>query len=649
MMQELIPAALVRAAALRPFVLAFSAVLFLGLSSPAAQARHPANLDLDAPPVCEARQRLCPAGTYSRPVGRAVHSAYGRPVARALGRTAHYGRPECIPDSTPEPNICNPVKVYEHGVNAKPRANALQRALANLRAKLGLFRLSPYGIATSAAAALVTWKVGDMLLKAERPVAPGQEWPATHARLVGESITGVGQSADQYTTDRSGWFFRYWGFPGNRPSHLVVSPSGQPFNSSGSCNWPYPFPDGAIQYVHPNPDQELASSCSNVDGTWVRFALAFVYKPFDFAGSEPYTGQSYDVEAERVAYPGDDAVAEQLLHALAEGDPDAEEIAAIVEHLDQGEGGRQPDPGYPIAAVPSCSGLTYDPCAATLRDAGFTGTLTREFEDFDGADLTKPAGAVLVLDPPPGSVVDLETSFVVTTNPLEPDMPRRVPTVGAAETATAYAERVALAGLVPALSYHPEATSIRTEDQIDTVSPGQNTRQLPGTEVDITAWNRPPRDDERNRHCEIAPGQTGEWNLGSADAWTPFLGEMPSVAPRTPGPLFFAATEPGGTVVLRWGLVNNPATFRGWGWRHIHAKHGYTNADALATQQTLSAGLWFPGDAPGRVNYRAPVSETYTGLSGTKCRRLVAVQRTPWETGQPAAGIITSYGEAQGE
>jgi hypothetical protein len=300
-------------------------------------------------------------------------------------------------------------------------------------------------------------------------------------------------------------------------------------------------------------------------------------------------------------------------------------------------------PDMPIT-VPDCTGLAYGACVLRFRDAGATGDITRAFATLEGADLSKPAEALLSMSVTSGTRIRAAANVTITTNPLEANMPRVVPNGSPAETATAYADRIRALALHPSLVYSVELDSGHFEDETGVITPTPGTRVLPGTDVQVQAWNRPPGTDE-NRACEIAPGQTGQWNVGTADQWSLFVGELPNVPPRSPGPVFFAAPEPGGTTVLRWGTAD--AELSGWGFRHIHAKHGWTNEDALAAQQTLTAGLWAPGRKPGRVLYRAPINQKYTGLNGVECRRVVILQRTAWNPGEQVPGIITSYGEIQ--
>lgn len=62
-----------------------------------------------------------------------------------------------------------------------------------------------------------------------------------------------------------------------------------------------------------------------------------------------------------------------------------------------------------------------------MRDAGFTGTISREFASFDTADVSKPAEAILGTDPTSGTEAVADTPITIRTNPVDEDMPRVVP------------------------------------------------------------------------------------------------------------------------------------------------------------------------------------------------------------------------------
>jgi hypothetical protein len=162
---------------------------------------------------------------------------------------------------------------------------------------------------------------------------------------------------------------------------------------------------------------------------------------------------------------------------------------------------------------------------------------------------------------------------------------------------------------------------------------------------------------ERDDPCELGSGATSAdpgLGRGTADSGQQFLDryeQVPStVAPATGFPTV------NGTVYLRWGWtspnVDNPhIDWRGWGYRKIAAKHGWSSADATATATALLDTTPTAQDADGdRYRYVGP---TYPGANGAVCQRVVVVNhdRTFDEVNEGAtapAHIITSYGRRVG-
>jgi hypothetical protein len=85
--------------------------------------------------------------------------------------------------------------------------------------------------------------------------------------------------------------------------------------------------------------------------------------------------------------------------------------------------------------------------------------------------------------------------------------------------------------------------------------------------------------------------------------------------------------------------VGGKREWAGWGWRHVAAKHGWSQADIDATAAAL---INEPEPQPnGRLYYRG---DEYT-QNGARCKRLVVLADTP-RSGEPAAKeIITTFGE----
>ncbi|MGI8632780.1 MAG: hypothetical protein ACR2NA_09605 [Solirubrobacterales bacterium] len=84
---------------------------------------------------------------------------------------------------------------------------------------------------------------------------------------------------------------------------------------------------------------------------------------------------------------------------------------------------------------------------------------------------------------------------------------------------------------------------------------------------------------------------------------------------------------------MRW------SDFNGFGFKHIRAKHGWSQTDSQETVHTLAADL-APGVDGQQYTYVASVAP---GAGGVSCQRRVVVDYQH-RSGDPApAGIITSY------
>jgi hypothetical protein len=116
------------------------------------------------------------------------------------------------------------------------------------------------------------------------------------------------------------------------------------------------------------------------------------------------------------------------------------EYPTLIPWLDSQLGGQSSDPTGATVKVPGCSGDLYLTCAAKLQGAGLVperSTLTPA-----QADLTKPADAVITLNPSEGANVENGSTVVVLTNPDTATMPITLPAPGANETYEAYAARL---------------------------------------------------------------------------------------------------------------------------------------------------------------------------------------------------------------
>ncbi len=195
--------------------------------------------------------------------------------------------------------------------------------------------------------------------------------------------------------------------------------------------------------------------------------------------------------------------------------------------------------------------------------------------------------------------------------------------------------------------------------------------------VDPQACPSPQRQSSREK-CELEPGGmgfdpaqsrgTGDWpsqpteftaryDTVPPEAFLPFGGTL-AVWPES-GIAATVAPPGQGPVYMRYGYArqeNNPGeAFSGWGFRKIVAKHGWTAADRLATEEALRTDLdpdpdyvrnlgGSPGSTIRRFVYRGPIYS----LNGVDCERVVVVDydrhQKEIDAGMPAATLITSYG-----
>ena len=95
-----------------------------------------------------------------------------------------------------------------------------------------------------------------------------------------------------------------------------------------------------------------------------------------------------------------------------------------------------------------------------------------------------------------------------------------------------------------------------------------------------------------------------------------------------------------GNTTLRWGRVTGEEGFRGWGYRHIKAKHGWGSVDETATRAALLTSVF--------DNRRTPDSYVFVGpeyvRNGIVCVRQVIVNESAIGEEPEAREIATSYG-----
>lgn len=133
----------------------------------------------------------------------------------------------------------------------------------------------------------------------------------------------------------------------------------------------------------------------------------------------------------------------------------------------------------------------------------------------------------------------------------------------------------------------------------------------------------------------------------------PSSGEYPvSAPPNDPSPRPFDVIEDPslveratfvglkGNTVMRWGEVIPASNYKGWGYTHIKAKHGWARVDETATRQALITFVFKNRWMAEAWDYIGP--EYVQGRA--VCVRLVVVKEGT-DSGDPAPkGIYTSYG-----
>jgi hypothetical protein len=104
-----------------------------------------------------------------------------------------------------------------------------------------------------------------------------------------------------------------------------------------------------------------------------------------------------------------------------------------------------------VGVMPTCTGATVAVCTSLLDAAGFSGARTFTPADLDGADLTKPAGAVITQPHPASTSVPKSDSLTFTVNP--DDMPFELPKPGRNETYAGYVDRLRALGWLGTVTY----------------------------------------------------------------------------------------------------------------------------------------------------------------------------------------------------
>jgi hypothetical protein len=158
---------------------------------------------------------------------------------------------------------------------------------------------------------------------------------------------------------------------------------------------------------------------------------------------------------------------------------------------------------------------------------------------------------------------------------------------------------------------------------------------------------------DEDEDCGLPDNTGGEdpgLGRGTGDTGEEFLRRYE----RAPSDVYPATGLPSslGAVYLNWGwsspnVDNSHIEWRGWGYRKIKAKHGWTSADLEATRQALLSAPISNPSVEGRYDY---IGDEYPGRNSARCVRVVVVEyersQHEVENGAPwSAGIITSFGK----
>ena len=295
-----------------------------------------------------------------------------------------------------------------------------------------------------------------------------------------------------------------------------------------------------------------------------------------------------------------------------------------------------------LVTVPVCRGDGYADCKSKLEAVGFT--VEQGELDFGAADLDIPADRVASTAPavqaPAGSNVQ------VYVNPPAERMPLRVPALSTDETPLAYAARLQAAGLAVEIREASAEVAGGVPGTVQHVAPDDRALPLQKVAIGVDPYG-PPTADNEVPECRVSnpTGVDPAPSRGGLASW-PNQWESPlarKLAFERYRPLPFTRSNSTGgptTVFLQWGVVIRDSNdWRGFRYRKLKTKHGWSQEDDAATQKALLV----PGTPQGtRFLHIGP---TVQMPNGAICFRVVVVQ-TRSEPGEPAAReIITSYGK----
>jgi hypothetical protein len=153
--------------------------------------------------------------------------------------------------------------------------------------------------------------------------------------------------------------------------------------------------------------------------------------------------------------------------------------------------------------------------------------------------------------------------------------------------------------------------------------------------VEPEICNPPETDRDQERKCEVsAPDGEDPDPSVSRDKFA--AAQYATVTGFTRIPLDGGGAVPT-ALKVGWTRSSTVTEWRGWGWRHVAAKHGWDSSDVTATQAAL---LKVPALDQGRLVYVGPEYSQ----NGVVCQRKVVVADEAAPAEPSAKEIITSYG-----
>lgn len=338
-----------------------------------------------------------------------------------------------------------------------------------------------------AGALYAVWRAGaagsTSLLAAQRCFIPAGSPHRTTSHVTDTGFTGpVLCTSTDLQLGAGGWVEKrgvYHDF-GNpyKSEKFACRPADAPVNAN-TCDWTYSYHAATRSWV-------------------LDFGFGETLEPPRDGDHPDWAGDTTTrIQTDLPAEPAPGALETATAEAVEEDSPQGDALRdAITETVDvmlpdsSGSWGDSTYDGYSVSfPMPDCVGGTADACSQLLAQAGHTGSRNGTVLDFEGADLTKPAGAIVTTSPPAGATLTPEAPVTWTRNPDPAAMPRAVPAPQPGETHQAYVARLEEQGLLGKVTILTDATmdAEAGTDAVVNVNPSPGTRVAPGTEVTVQA------------------------------------------------------------------------------------------------------------------------------------------------------------------